>query len=184
MTALTQRELAAARPMIWAGLATTVVRWSIWAMTTERPWYVRALAGALIGAFLLAAVPAAFNWIEAQSKAKSMEEKSRPNDKAPSSSTIHIYNAPVTQITQILPSANKLDQMTDDKKPSPHISIQTAPGSIIAPSGGNNTITNNFGPQPRQLDSPWGTPLTALLACLCHCQRISVRLSRAFEDNL
>lgn len=33
-------------------------------------------------------------------------------------------------------------------------SVENSPGSIIAPSGGNNNITNYFGPQPRNLEAP------------------------------
>lgn len=66
---------------------------------------------------------------------------------------INVYNAPVTHLTQTFPPEIKLAQVNPDDKRSPSISIQNAPGSIIAPSGGNNVIPNQFGPQPRQLDS-------------------------------
>ena len=34
------------------------------------------------------------------------------------------------------------------QKENPSVSVTNSPGSIIAPSGGKNSITNNFGPPP------------------------------------
>src|SRR5262249_28259008 len=127
-------------------------------------WPARAVVGALVGAFLLTAIPAAFHWIDAQSKEPpgggNPQTLNNPQLKGngPTGTTIHIYNAPVTQIIETHPV--QIAQ-SDDKRSPPTINIQNAPGSIIGPSGGQNTITNNFGPQPRNLDSPWGAPLKA-----------------------
>lgn len=83
----------------------------------------------------------------------------QPSEKVVPSSTVHIYNAPVTQVLQA-ESGMKMAQ--DDRKSGTTFNIHNSPGSIINPSGGQNTITNNnFGPQSRNLDSPWGAPLKA-----------------------
>ena len=38
----------------------------MWGFTTDQSWYVRAAVGAALGAFLLAAIPAALRWINAK----------------------------------------------------------------------------------------------------------------------
>lgn len=183
MTALTQKELKAAKVMIWAALLATIIRWGLWAAMTDQPWQIRMIVGALLGAFLLAALPAAFHWINGQSegaKAAILDDRQKNinqgDSRASQSSvvangasggitggTVNIYNAPVTVVTNVTRlSTDEVQQMAaNDKPPPPSVSVNSSPGSIIAPSGGNNSITNNFGPVARQLDSPWGTPLKA-----------------------
>ena len=53
----------------------------------------------------------------------------------------------------------EISMNSDQPKAPPPISINNAPGSIIAPSGGNNTILNHFTPPQRTLASEPGREL-------------------------
>lgn len=66
MIALTHKEVQAARVMIWIAVVLFIGRWGVWAVTTDQPWYIRMIVGAIIGGFLLAAIPAALAWIREQ----------------------------------------------------------------------------------------------------------------------
>jgi hypothetical protein len=82
MTALTHKEHRAAIIMIWAATALFLVRWGVWAMMTDRPWYIRMTIGALTGGFLFAAIPAAIAWIKAQpTEAAEKDSPPAPDDK-------------------------------------------------------------------------------------------------------
>jgi hypothetical protein len=62
MIAFSHRELQAARLMLVAGTAMTVIRWSTWSFTTDAPWQMRALIGAILGSAMLALLPALWQW--------------------------------------------------------------------------------------------------------------------------
>lgn len=98
MTALGSKELMAARLMVWAALIISVMRWSMWGLTTEQPWYVRAAIGAVIGGFLLAAIPAALRWV----KAKEAEVASTPA---------------ISHVAEAAPPPNSPSPNSDRKKP-------------------------------------------------------------------
>lgn len=88
MTALGTKELNAARLMIWAALVISILRWTMWAFASDQPWYVRALVGGALGAFLLAAIPAALHWIAAKQPAVSPNEsQSAPAPTPPPTTT-------------------------------------------------------------------------------------------------
>lgn len=69
MTVLTHQERTAAKVMIWIAVVLFIGRWGLWAMTLgmEQSWWVRTAVGALVGGFLLGAIPAVFSWIDGKS---------------------------------------------------------------------------------------------------------------------
>jgi hypothetical protein len=58
------RDLTIAKKLVVVGVVLMVVRWSIWAVTTEFGWATRGTVGALLGAALFVLVPAALHWLE------------------------------------------------------------------------------------------------------------------------
>ncbi|WP_020173628.1 hypothetical protein [Methyloferula stellata] len=66
MTALSIKEIRLARLLIWIALLICTARWGAWAMITEANWMIRGVVGALMGGFILAAIPAAFHWIKSK----------------------------------------------------------------------------------------------------------------------
>jgi len=75
MTALTHKEIPAVRNLLLIGAGLTVLRWLMWAFSTDTSWPLRSLAGALIGALLLGALPALWQWAREK-------ERAIPNDSA------------------------------------------------------------------------------------------------------
>jgi hypothetical protein len=70
MTALSPREISLARVLVWIAAAIFAIRWGVWAITTDQPWYVRMMVGGLAGAFLLGAIPPALRWISERSQSE------------------------------------------------------------------------------------------------------------------
>lgn len=62
MVAFAQKELRAARILIILAGIVISARWLMWAFETEVPWWGRAIAGAAIGALMLAGLPALWKW--------------------------------------------------------------------------------------------------------------------------
>jgi hypothetical protein len=83
MIAFAQKELRAARVLIVLVGFLVTTRWIMWAFTTDQPWYLRSLVGALFGAFLLGALPALYSWAKAKSspEAKASQPSSEANSK-------------------------------------------------------------------------------------------------------
>jgi hypothetical protein len=68
MTALSDKELRAAKLFVWIAVVLCMARWGVWAVITDSAWPIRAVVGALMGGFVFAAVPSAFQWISDHSK--------------------------------------------------------------------------------------------------------------------
>jgi hypothetical protein len=62
MVVFTHRELRVARLLLALCALVISVRWTMWAMTIEHPWWVRAVAGAILGAAILGGLPALWKW--------------------------------------------------------------------------------------------------------------------------
>jgi hypothetical protein len=62
MVVFTHRELQIARLLLALGAAVLSVRWVFWSMAIDHPWWLRALVGAVVGAIILAGVPAFWKW--------------------------------------------------------------------------------------------------------------------------
>jgi hypothetical protein len=62
MAVFTHRELQVARLLLVLGSAVLSARWVFWSMVIEHPWWLRALVGAIVGAIILAGVPAFWKW--------------------------------------------------------------------------------------------------------------------------
>lgn len=62
MIAFSHKEHQAARLMLIAVAILTILRWVMWSITTESPWWVRGILGAAFGALLLILVPALWQW--------------------------------------------------------------------------------------------------------------------------
>ncbi len=67
LAVLSQKEVPVVRLLLVLGASLTVVRWFMWGFTTEAPWPVRAVIGALMGALLLGATPAMWEWVGVRS---------------------------------------------------------------------------------------------------------------------
>jgi hypothetical protein len=52
----------AARLMFLLAAGFLAIRWIMWTFETDSPWWIRAVIGAVVGGFLLAALPAAWIW--------------------------------------------------------------------------------------------------------------------------
>ncbi len=63
MIALTDKEIRVARTLVLVAVGLFVVRWGAWALMSDSPWYIKALVGACVGAFLFGAIPPALRWI-------------------------------------------------------------------------------------------------------------------------
>lgn len=57
LTMIAFEEQNAARAMLVAAASLTVVRWIMWSLITDSPWWLRGIIGAVIGAVLLTLVP-------------------------------------------------------------------------------------------------------------------------------
>jgi hypothetical protein len=68
-----RRDLQVARSLVIAGAIIVAVRWTVWAVTTEAPWPVRGVVGALIGATLFVLIPAALHWLSERQRAANPE---------------------------------------------------------------------------------------------------------------
>jgi hypothetical protein len=88
MIAFGYKELRAARALIIAAAIIFVCRWAMWSMTTNQPWWVRALVGAMIGAFLFSGTPAFLKWINERSL--SMSSSINPIQKSETPQTINV----------------------------------------------------------------------------------------------
>lgn len=62
LIAFSHKELRIARAILMAAVVLTTARWEMWSFTTNASWPVRTAVGAIIGAFLLGAVPAFWQW--------------------------------------------------------------------------------------------------------------------------
>ena len=167
MTALTHKELGAAKLMIWCALALSIIRWTMWAFTTEQPWYYRVLIGAVIGGFLLAAIPASLKWI-ATREAEVIEPKAPIAQPRKSKTELKIEEAnALAKLERQRNIAREKTAHSDFErhqplapatKPSPRstpsVSVTNSPGSIIAPSGGVNTIINQAPPPGIRITEP------------------------------
>ena len=79
MTALSAKEMNAAKVMLYAASTLLLVRWGLWAMMSEQHWAMRAMVGAIIGAFLFAIIPMAIGWLNAKAGEASAQTAVRPN---------------------------------------------------------------------------------------------------------
>ncbi len=62
LIAFTHKEIRTARLLLALGSILTVIRWLMWSFTTDAGWQFRALAGGVLGALLLAGLPALWAW--------------------------------------------------------------------------------------------------------------------------
>ncbi len=62
MVALTHKEMWVARLLLLSGSFLTIIRWAMWSFVTDARWPLRATVGAVLGALLLAAAPALWQW--------------------------------------------------------------------------------------------------------------------------
>jgi hypothetical protein len=69
MLALTHREHTIARLLFILAAAIFAGRWIMWAFTTDVPWWGRGIVGAIVGAFILGALPAVLHWSRTREKA-------------------------------------------------------------------------------------------------------------------
>lgn len=64
MIAFARKGLKAARLLIVIFAILMSARWIMWAVSTDQPWWARAIIGGLIGALLLSALPALYFWTQ------------------------------------------------------------------------------------------------------------------------
>lgn len=62
MVAFAHRELRAARLMLLIAATYTIARWLMWSFSTDQPWIVRGIVGAIVGALILGGLPALYKW--------------------------------------------------------------------------------------------------------------------------
>jgi hypothetical protein len=74
MIALTPDEIRVANILVWIAAISFGARWIMWAVITEYSWQIRAIVGAIVGAFLLGALPPALNWIFNKSAPQKIED--------------------------------------------------------------------------------------------------------------
>ena len=78
MITFSHKEHQAARLMLLVAGGLTIVRWTVWSINTESPWWIRGIIGGLLGATLLILMPALWNWSKAkitqQTQAQKMDE--------------------------------------------------------------------------------------------------------------
>lgn len=63
MITLTSKEIRAAKTIVWIAATLFIVRWGCWALVSDQPWLIKAIVGAIIGAFAFGALPPALKWI-------------------------------------------------------------------------------------------------------------------------
>lgn len=56
-------HLRITRNLVLIGSALVAARWSAWAITTDQPWEIRGIVGALMGAALFVLVPGVLHWL-------------------------------------------------------------------------------------------------------------------------
>ncbi|MEX0851814.1 MAG: hypothetical protein WD036_00815 [Bauldia sp.] len=109
MTALTSRELLAARLMVIVAAFLMAARWGIWAVMTDQPWNVRALIGALVGGFLFVVVPMALHWIDQKVANTEAPPEKTTQEAAPAVSPIptdsSVANAPTDSPKPTIPQS-------------------------------------------------------------------------------
>lgn len=66
MVAFGRPELRAAGVMIILSAGIAAVRWMMWGMITDEPWWIRGIVGAIVGGAILAGVPALWDWTHAR----------------------------------------------------------------------------------------------------------------------
>lgn len=62
MVVFSHRELRVARLLLTLCALVISVRWVMWAMVIQHPWWVRAVAGGVLGAAILGGLPAIWQW--------------------------------------------------------------------------------------------------------------------------
>jgi len=63
LIALTPDEIKIARVLVWGAALIFSTRWVMWAIVTEQSWQIRAVVGAVCGAFLFSVVPPSLGWL-------------------------------------------------------------------------------------------------------------------------
>jgi hypothetical protein len=80
MVAFAHKELKAARVLIILVGVLMSLRWIMWSFSTEQPWQVRSLVGAVIGALILGGLPALYSWARERGQtSQNVEETAQPN---------------------------------------------------------------------------------------------------------
>lgn len=156
----------------WVGALVLIGVEVMWATYTDLPLAGRLAISIFVGAIALVGLTESLRYVtraEASVGGGAGQPRSGGDGTPSSGPTVHgnnsgvvagvvnIYNAPVTQVIETKPSKPVETAMSD----RPNVTVTNSPGSIVAPSGGKNSVTNNYGPVARNLDSAWGAPVKA-----------------------
>ena len=164
-----------ARISFWVGTVFLLGVELMWALYTNQPLLARLFISGIVGAIAIIGLTESLRYVST-AEANTVPPRNPPLDTTKHSNAavgsatvsginygivggvVNIYHAPVTQTAEKV-SREEVAKM-GDAPPKPNVAVTNSPGSIIAPSGGYNAITNNnYGPVPRHLDSQWATSL-------------------------
>jgi hypothetical protein len=75
MAVLEPKEVRAAKVIVFFATAMFALRWITWAMMSDDNWVIKAVVGALVGAFLFGGAPLAWKWLSGRQETPSQASK-------------------------------------------------------------------------------------------------------------
>jgi hypothetical protein len=100
MVALSSRELKAARLVLTIAVVLFIIRWIMWGFSTDASWTIRAVVGAIVGALILAGLPALYKWAKEKEmpEEKTKSEHAEPEIKQPAQDPTFLKVAPGAKV--------------------------------------------------------------------------------------